>query len=196
MRPVLLVLFLVLPVLEVLVLVQVGQAIGGWWLALILAAQAVLGGGIVKHEGRRAWRRLNEALAQGRSPERGSADAALILAGGVLLALPGLLTDVPALLLLLPFTRPLVRGMLLSWAERRVERLQAQGFPASPGFPPGPFPGPFGRHAEHPQRPRGERGGPGVIRGEVLKEEPGAANDAGYGNETGDGGRDRRPLEP
>jgi len=162
MRPRLsLVPFLLLPILEVLVLVQASRLVGGWWVLFAVVAQGLAGSWIVKHEGRRAWRRLNESLAAGRVPDQGGGDAALILLGGLLLAAPGFLTDLPALLLLLPFTRSLVRGRLVAWAERRVAAPGLTGFPG--GFPP-PGP-PFG---EHPQRPRPG----GVIRGEVIKDDP------------------------
>ncbi|MEO3784251.1 FxsA family protein [Actinocorallia sp. B10E7] len=190
MRPLVPLVLLALPVLEIMVMIQVGRMIGGWGVALLLLAQALLGSWIVKHEGRRAWRRLNEALASGRTPERGSADAALILLGGVLLALPGFLTDLPALALLLPFTRPLVRGRVLAWAERR-----ASGAGLSPtGFPGGSF-GPF---AEHPQRPgaarREDASGPGVIRGEVIKD--GGEDGGNTGGHAEGDGREGRRLEP
>lgn len=163
-------------------MIQAGRLIGGWGVALLLLGQILLGSLIVKHEGRRAWRRLNEALASGRTPERGPADAALILLGGVLLALPGFLTDLPALVLLLPFTRSLVRGRALAWAERRA----ASGGLTAAGFPGGSF-GPF---AEHPQRPRGGDAGPGVIRGEVIQDDR-----EGSGNPE-DGDRAKRRMEP
>lgn len=176
MLPLLLVvLILVLPVLELLVIVQVAQEVGGWTTALLLVVQGVLGAWIVKREGRRAWRRLNEAVASGRMPERGPADAALILAGGALLALPGFLTDVPALLCLLPFTRPAVRKGLMAWAARRAARA---------GLPPEAFSGGLFEQGRT-IRPDGS-GGPAVIRGEVLGDE-----------EDGEAAQEeRRPLEP
>ncbi|GAA0965711.1 FxsA family protein [Actinocorallia libanotica] len=183
--PVPLLSLLVLPVLEILLLIWLGGLVGGWWIVGALLVQGVLGSWIVKHEGRRAWRRLNETLAAGRTPERGTGDAALILLGGGLLALPGFLTDLPALVLLLPFTRTLVRGRLLAWAERRAT---ATGLPGFPGFPGAPVGGPF---AEHPQRPRNTGGG-GVIRGEVIKDDP-----AGRAPSDTAGGEGEKPrLEP
>ncbi len=54
-------LFVVLPILEIYVIIQVGQAIGAMPTILLLIAESILGGWIVKREGRRAWRALNES---------------------------------------------------------------------------------------------------------------------------------------
>ncbi|MEV4257993.1 FxsA family protein, partial [Spirillospora sp. NPDC049652] len=158
MLPLVLVLsFLLLPVLEIVLIVQVGQAIGGWPTAGLLAAGLLLGGWIVRREGRRA---LNAALSRGELPERELADAALIMAGGVLLMIPGFLTDVLGLLLVLPVTRPLLRRLLGGVASRRLAAVQARaGFP--PGMTgPGGFgaPGPGHSHG-HRQDPLGRTGG-------------------------------------
>jgi UPF0716 protein FxsA len=136
--------FLVVPVLEIYVIIQVGQVIGGWETVVLLLAESLLGAWIVKREGRRAWRMLRETLAGGRMPERELADAALILVGGVLLLTPGFLTDIAGFLCVLPFTRPAVRRMLTAYAARKV---------AVAAFP------------QRPQEPNG------VVRGEVLDDD-------------------------
>ena len=62
-------LFVVLPVVEIYVLIQVGQAIGAWWTVLLLVADGILGSWLMKHEGGRAWAALREALR--RPPDAG-----------------------------------------------------------------------------------------------------------------------------
>ncbi|MFD0887719.1 FxsA family protein, partial [Streptosporangium algeriense] len=119
MRSVLLLSFLAIPVLEVWVLIQVGQVIGGWPTVLLLLAGSLLGAWIVRREGRRAWRNLQGALQSGRMPERELADGAMIVAGGTLLLFPGFVTDVAGLLCVLPFTRPLVRRLGARFLARR-----------------------------------------------------------------------------
>ncbi|RFU41409.1 FxsA family protein [Actinomadura logoneensis] len=168
--------FLLLPVLEILLIVQVGQVLGGWPTAGLLAAGILLGGWIVRREGRRAWRALNAALSRGELPERELGDAALIMAGGVLLMVPGFLTDVLGLLLVVPVTRPLLRRPLGKVASRRLASVQARA-----GFPPGMTgPGgfnatarggdPFGRStgtsADAGRAPRGT-----VVQGEVIHDD-------------------------
>ena len=108
-------LFVVLPILEIYVIIQVGQEIGALWTVLLLIFESVLGAWIVKREGGRAWQALNVALNTGRMPGRELADGALILVGGTLLLTPGFVTDFFGFFFVLPFTRPLARK-ILGWA--------------------------------------------------------------------------------
>lgn len=145
--------FIVVPLLEIVVLIQVGQVIGPWWTILLLVADSVVGGWLVKHEGGRAWRALSEALASGRMPAREIADGALILVGGALMLTPGFVTDVLGGLLVLPVTRPVARRLL---AEVVTRRLVVAGVGPVPGAPRSPGP---------------ESPGP-VVRGEVVEDDP------------------------
>ncbi len=108
----LIVLFIVVPIAELYVIIQVGQAIGIWPTLALLLADALLGSFLLKHQGRGAWRRFNEALAQRRFPGKEVVDGLLIVIGGTLLLTPGFLTDVVGLLLLIPPTRAIVRSVL------------------------------------------------------------------------------------
>lgn len=116
---VLFVLFVAMPVLEIYVLVQVGQVIGAAWTVLLLVAAGVLGTWLTRHEGRRAWRAFDEALAARRVPARELADGALVLVGGTLLLAPGFVSDVLGLALILPPSRAVVRGLLTAYLARR-----------------------------------------------------------------------------
>lgn len=130
------VLLVAVPILEVYVLVQVGQRIGAWWTVLILVAEAVLGSWLLRREGARAWRALDGAFRGGRVPTGELADAALVLVGGVLLMLPGFVTDVLGLFFLIPFTRPFARSVLGFFVARRLSRA---------GVAPGAFQHPYAR---------------------------------------------------
>lgn len=110
------------PILEVWGLVKVGQVIGAWPMVLVLLVGAVVGGWLARHEGSRAWTALQRALGTGRMPSRELADGALVMAGGLLLMLPGFFTDLVGLVCLLPFTRPLARRVLAALVGRRVRR--------------------------------------------------------------------------
>ncbi len=112
--------FVVMPLVEIYVLIQVGQVIGAWPTILLLVADSMLGAWIVRREGGRAWRALNDALASGRMPATELADGALILVGGALMLTPGFVTDLLGALVVLPFTRPVARRMLARVVARRL----------------------------------------------------------------------------
>ena len=132
-------LFVIVPLLEIYLIVQAGQAIGIGWTILILVADSVLGAVLLKREGSAAWRALREALASSRIPARELADGALVLVGGTLLLTPGFVTDALGFFFILPFTRPLARRILTSVITRRF--LGGPGGPAS-GRRTGQRPGP------------------------------------------------------
>ena len=113
-------LFVVVPVLEIYVLIQVGQVIGAWWTIALLVADSIFGSWLIRHEGRRAWQALTVALESGRMPATELADGALILVGGTLMLSPGFVTDVVGIVLILPFTRPLARRLLTRLVARRI----------------------------------------------------------------------------
>jgi UPF0716 protein FxsA len=117
---VLFVAFVVVPILEIYVLIQVGQVIGPWWTILLLVLDSILGSWLIRREGGRAWQALRSALDNGRMPARELADGALILIGGTLMLSPGFVTDVLGIVLILPFTRPLARRLLTQVVSRRL----------------------------------------------------------------------------
>src|SRR5829696_4208029 len=116
----LVVLFIAVPIAELAVIIQVGQAVGVWWTIAILVADSVLGSLLMRSQGRAAWRRFNEALQAGRAPAREVADGVLVIFGGALLLTPGFISDVAGLAFLLPPTRALIRRVFLRQAIRRM----------------------------------------------------------------------------
>jgi UPF0716 protein FxsA len=115
----LVVLFIVVPIVELYVIIQVGQLIGVWPTLALLLADALLGSLLLRHQGRSAWRRFNAALAERRFPGREVADGVMIAIGGTLLLTPGFVTDVFGLLLLIPPTRALARRLMRGYVGRR-----------------------------------------------------------------------------
>ena len=120
MLPFLLFLFILVPIAELAVLIQVGQEIGVWWTIAILIADSVLGALLMRSQGRIAWRRFNEALQAARPPAREVLDGVLVIFGGALLLTPGFITDIFGLLFLIPPTRALVRGLLVKRFANRM----------------------------------------------------------------------------
>jgi UPF0716 protein FxsA len=125
MLPLLVLLFVVVPIVELFVIIQVGQAIGVLPTIALLILDSVLGSMLMRSQGRVAWRRFNAALGEGRIPHREVLDGALVIFGGALLLTPGFVTDVLGIVLLLPPTRALVRGVV---ARRLLPRLVVSGF--------------------------------------------------------------------
>ena len=117
--PLLVVLFIVVPIVELWLIIEIGGLIGVLPTIALLLADALLGSLLLRHQGRGAWRRFNQALAERRFPGREVADGALIVAGGTLLLTPGFVTDVFGLLLLIPPTRAIARRLLRRFAARR-----------------------------------------------------------------------------
>ncbi len=166
--------FVVLPLVEIIVIIRVGSVIGAWWTVLLLVADSLVGAWLVRREGGRAWRSLQDALRRGAVPGREIADGALILVGGTLMLTPGFVTDVLGIALVLPFTRPFFRGAL----TRAVTRRLVVGGQAGPGGPGGfgaasRFErGGDGSSAADPRRDPGPAGPGGpVIRGEVVDDD-------------------------
>jgi UPF0716 protein FxsA len=127
----LVVLFIVVPIVELYVIIQVGELIGVWPTLALLLADALLGSLLLRHQGRSAWRRFNTALAERRFPGREVADGLMIAVGGTLLLTPGFVTDIFGFLLLLPPTRALARRLLRGYVARRFV-LVGTGGPGAP----------------------------------------------------------------
>jgi UPF0716 protein FxsA len=112
---------LALPFVELYLLITVGRQLGAApTLALVLAA-GLIGSWVAKKEGLRVLRKWQTAHAEGRVPEEGLVSAALVWVGGVLLIIPGFLTDAMGLFLLLPPSRRWLSGRFRRGLERRMQ---------------------------------------------------------------------------
>lgn len=97
--------FVVIPLIELAVILQVGQAIGAGWTIALLVLFSIVGAALLRHEGRRAWLAFRSALEAGRWPGDEVTQGALVIVGGTLLLTPGFFTDGVGFLLLIPITR-------------------------------------------------------------------------------------------
>ncbi|MFH9860804.1 FxsA family membrane protein [Streptomyces sp. NPDC017202] len=150
-------------VLEIWLLTVVAGAAGGFTVFLLLLAGFLLGSVVIKRAGRRAFQNLNEALQRGTPPSSGGGSGLMML-GGLLLMIPGLVSDALGLLLLLPPVQKAVGR----YTERTLDRkLRAAG--------PGSLGDAFQQARMH--RPDGK-----VVQGEVISRD-----------ERGDDRQDRRP---
>ena len=157
--------FIVVPIAELYVLIQVGQTIGVLPTIALLIVDSLLGAWLLRREGTKAWRAFRRALDEHRVPAREVADGALVLFGGALLLTPGFLSDILGLLCILPPTRAGLRrlltgvvasrlgvvGMAAGMAQREVRRRRGpsrvvdgeviEGEVIDPGTAGGPPPG-------------------------------------------------------
>ncbi|MGZ3458428.1 MAG: FxsA family protein [Archangium sp.] len=163
-----------LPFLDLYVLVALGHEVGFWPIVGLVLASALVGYWLAREEGLRVLRRWQESVARGRLPEEGLMSGVLVLAGGLLLVMPGVISDVLGLVLLFPPTRRLVAR----WVRRRLERGMAAGTVRVTTFHSGPFPGaPFGPPLEDepfagpPSRPRFEQGRGDEVDAEFTEED-------------------------
>lgn len=125
----LLLLFTVVPVVELYLLITLGQALGAELTIGLVLVTGLLGASLAKREGARVLRNWQESVQRGELPKEGVISSLLVLVGGVLLVTPGVVTDVTGLLLLVPFSRRIVADIL---RKRLEHRFQLQGMAAGP----------------------------------------------------------------
>jgi UPF0716 protein FxsA len=113
-------LFIALPIAELYVIVKVGSLIGILPTIALLLLDSFLGAALLRHQGRAAWRRFREALAEQRVPAKEVFDGAMVILGGAFLLTPGFITDVFGLLLLLPPSRAAIRRGVTRTAANRA----------------------------------------------------------------------------
>lgn len=121
MAPLLFVVFLVLPFIELYVILQVGQAIGVLNTIALLLLVSAAGAWLVKREGISVLRRAQVRAQMGAVPGKELVDGVLILFAGALLLTPGFVTDLVGILLLLPPVRAALRASVTRWLRRRAE---------------------------------------------------------------------------
>jgi UPF0716 protein FxsA len=155
--PLLIVLFIVVPLLELYVILQVGDAIGALNTIVLLVLASVVGSVLLRIQGRAAWRRFQDAVRSGRPPAREVVDGALIIFGAALLLTPGFLSDILGVLLLLPPTRALVRGVMARTLLGRIAVMT----------PAGPFRPAAGSASHRPRHPSDD-----VVEGTASEVDP------------------------
>ncbi len=143
----LLLLFTIVPIVELMILIPLGNAIGLWPTIGLIVATGVFGAVLGKRQGAAAWRRLQDDLRQGKVPGDSLLDGLAVLIAGAFLVTPGVLTDVAGVVLLLPVLRRPLKRYLKKRFRRSIDQgtvsfIQFDG-PFSDGSPLGGG-GPFG----------------------------------------------------
>jgi UPF0716 protein FxsA len=112
--------FIVVPMLELLLLLKVGQSIGALPTVALVVATALTGAYIISRQSLTALNRTLQALSEGRTPVEPVLDGLFLMIAGALMLTPGLITDVVALALLVPPVRRLVARAAMAWLAKRT----------------------------------------------------------------------------
>lgn len=175
-----------LPFLEVWLMIAIGGWIGVPWTLAAIVSLMILGIAVLRRAGSKAYQDADRVMRTGEKPSGGLLDPLMLMAGGILLVIPGFITALLGALLVLPFTRPLLRWAFVGWAERRMNKMRermeneylAQGITVpnqGAGSPFGQQHGgdPFGRTPGGAQQTGSEDSGRGrVIRGQFEPVDP------------------------
>ncbi len=132
-------LFVGVPLLELFILVRIGQWLGFWPTVGLVALTGFAGAALARLEGTRAIWKIRGELARGRLPAGALFDGLAVLLGGVLLLTPGILTDLVGLSFLFPPTRRVLMGRIRKGLERRLKSgairvTHVAGFPGAGGW--------------------------------------------------------------
>lgn len=119
--PLLIVLFVGVPILEIFVIVQVGQALGILETLALMVVISFVGAWLARHEGFFVIQRIREQMSAGVLPGNELIDGALVLAGGLLLLTPGFVSDAVGIVALFPPTRAVLRSMIKRSLWLRVD---------------------------------------------------------------------------
>ena len=116
----LLLLFTLVPIVELAVLIEIGQHLGVLPTVALVLVTGALGATLARREGIQAFHRLRDSIGQGSFPGEAILDGVLILGGGLLLLTPGILTDLLGFAALVPGTRYFIKYYLKTAIERRI----------------------------------------------------------------------------
>jgi UPF0716 protein FxsA len=122
----LLMLFTIVPVVELYILVKVGQEIGTMNTVVLVIITGIAGASFARSQGAQIISKIRSDLIQGQMPGSEMLQGAMILAGGILLLTPGFLTDLLGLSMLVPFTRKLYADMALAYFKKKFKTGQWQ----------------------------------------------------------------------
>ena len=117
----LLLLFILLPIVELALLIEIGQRLGTWVTVALVVGTGAAGASLARSQGLRAFHRLRDTTGAGSFPGDELFDGVLILAGGLLLITPGLLTDLVGFAALVPGTRHLIKAYLKRAVRQRIQ---------------------------------------------------------------------------
>lgn len=117
----LILIFIVVPLIEILLLIEIGSRIGALNTIFIIVLTGILGASMMRHQGFTIIRNIQRDLSQGRMPTGELINGALVLVGGIMLLTPGFFTDAVGFVLLVPATRALIRKKIQLLIRRKID---------------------------------------------------------------------------
>jgi UPF0716 protein FxsA len=117
----LVILFILIPAIEITLLIWTGQAIGALNTFIIIILTGILGAALAKKEGAEVLRLTQVQLRNGEIPSQSILDGLCILAGGIVLLTPGFVTDLFGFILLIPYTRAIIKLWLKNWFLKHMQ---------------------------------------------------------------------------
>ena len=120
----LLFLFIITPIAELFLLIEIGKAIGTLEVIGLTIASGIAGAALAKSQGLSVLRKMQKEMAEGRIPTANLIDGVMIFIGGILLLTPGVLTDAIGFLFLIPWTRVLMKRLLMKWIIYKIQKGQ------------------------------------------------------------------------
>lgn len=119
----LILLFTLIPIIELAILIEIGKHIGVFYTLAIVILTGVLGAVLAKEQGLRTLKKIETDINSGIMPSEQIFDGVMILCGGILLLTPGVLTDVIGFLALIPITRSLIK----KWLKKKIQKIMDDG---------------------------------------------------------------------
>lgn len=164
--PIFAVLFLVIPIIEIYVLIQVGSVIGALPTILLVVATAVIGAFLLRQQGISTFMRFQQNMTTGQLPAKEMLEGVMLLIGGALLMTPGFFTDAIGFLCLIPFTRQWMANFIISKSIVQVKSKMSDGMGAQMGE--GGF--------TYSQQTRYRREEENIVEGEFVEKPDGRLN--------------------
>lgn len=117
----LLLLLIVVPALEVTGFMMVSDWVGIWNTLFLILVTGIIGAVVARHEWKQVWEGAQQQMEMGQAPGRVMVEGLCIMLGGIMLLVPGFLSDIIGFTLVFPLTRPIYRNLLLKWIEKRMK---------------------------------------------------------------------------
>jgi UPF0716 protein FxsA len=163
------ILFAILPIIEIAILVNVGEVIGGWNTVLLVILSAFIGAYLVRQQGFSTLMQAQTKMQAGAMPGQEMAEGLLLVIAGVLLVTPGFVTDILGFVFCLPMTRPIIAKKLLKHLAVKVVTTQQGGFHQQ--YSNEEF------YRQNNNRGRGDSQDSDIIEGEFENKSDGASDD-------------------